>query len=334
MRIFLVLFLVVASLSAGADIIGRDQLQAGFRLEVEGGQPYIVVSFANRSSTPIPFFIPAGALLIGEAEPCLPVVFGRDVRVSIPPKGTQRVRLEGLSLSPYPHSPGSYHFAQPDDESRRTCKWVQAVLRRQRTSASGVPTLRLCQAVVFLSQNVESEQLARLFSAEELREAREIFQGGATPPSLPVPSGSSGGIIVTGTTRSGTRSAANCQGDPFLGGSWCNSRNGSDWLQRDFGGLYDVREISIGRAGSDVTTQASSIELLLQNPQGQWVLAEKLVNTNINWGQLTGGGPATSIASYRRLFHPPMRARAFRLVLTGHGWFTARDIVIHGDPAR
>ncbi len=137
--------------------------------------------------------------------------------------------------------------------------------------------------------------------------------------------------LSSGETTSGSRSAPNCQGDPFTGGSWCSSQGGADWLQRGFGSIYRVDQISIGVAGTDVSTDRSSLELLLQAPDGQWVQIDKLSDTNINMSRLTGGAKAHSIASYTRRLSPPIAATAFRLNFQGHGWFVAQNIAITGQ---
>lgn len=176
MRILIFLLVLVATVSA--EVIGRDQLQANFRLEIDRGQAYLVGEFSNRSSRPLPFFLPAGARLDGEVEPCLPIVVGRDLQVTIPPRGTQRVRVEALSLYAFPHTPGPYTFALPLDEERKLCKLVQSVWRRQRASQLQGAPLRVAQAVVFLSNGADPKSLAQSFRAEEVQEARAILQSG------------------------------------------------------------------------------------------------------------------------------------------------------------
>lgn len=146
-----------------------------------------------------------------------------------------------------------------------------------------------------------------------------------------VAAGPTGQPIRTGTTSSGTRYQPVSQGDVFQGGFWCNARNGSDWVQRDFGASYRVTSLSIESAGTDVTTDNSSIEIQLQRPDGSWHTLDRLQDTNINWSELSGGARGRSQASYARTLQPPLEARAFRLVLNGHGWFTARNIQIFGD---
>ncbi len=156
----------------------------------------------------------------------------------------------------------------------------------------------------------------------------------ATPPQPPapptLPQTPAGPKITGGTTSAGTSYPANCHGDPFTGGDWCNARNGSDWLQRDFGDLYRIDELRIGKAGTDVTTDNSSIVIKVLNEQGQWQVVEELRNTNINMAQLTGGARANSLPGYRRAFSPPLRGRALRIELAGHGWFGVSDVAVIG----
>ena len=147
----------------------------------------------------------------------------------------------------------------------------------------------------------------------------------SNPPVSNPPVSQSGGADRTTT---GTSYAPSCHGDPFLGGTWNSSRGGSDWLQRDFSTPRSVSEIRIERAGTDVTTEGSSIEILLHTPGGSWVRLDRLNNTNINWVKLTGGGQGRSIPTYSKVLSAPMVADAVRVNLTGNGWFVASNIQV------
>lgn len=129
-------------------------------------------------------------------------------------------------------------------------------------------------------------------------------------------------------TSFGTSHPPGCQGDPFEGGRWNNARNGGDWLQRNFATPRRVAEIRIEQAGTDVTTEGSSIEIQLHIPGGNWVQVDRLQNTNINWDRLTGGRPARSIPPYRKALPRPVLADGVRLNLTGNGWFVAKNIQV------
>jgi hypothetical protein len=121
----------------------------------------------------------------------------------------------------------------------------------------------------------------------------------------------------------------NCIGDVFKGGSWCGARNGSDWLQLDFGAPRSVSEIRIEMAATDVTTDGARIVLKLQAPNGEWVTVDELQNTNINvFTPLTGGAKGNSIPSYDNVLASPVMAQAFRIEFTGNGWFSARNIQV------
>lgn len=120
------------------------------------------------------------------------------------------------------------------------------------------------------------------------------------------------------------------KGNPFNGGAWCNSKNGSDWLQLGMDGLYRVDEIRIGMACTDVTTKGARIVLKVLNARGTWETIDTLVETNINREQLSHGGRGNSIPSYRKVFNPPLVARSLRLEFAGHGWFGAEDIQVYG----
>lgn len=137
--------------------------------------------------------------------------------------------------------------------------------------------------------------------------------------------------ILKGRSSYDSTYPPNCKGDLFNGGTWTNAKNGSAWAQRDLDGLYDITEIRIETAGTDVTTANSSITLKILNEQGQWVVIDQLKDTNINWQQLSFGGVGRSIPGYRRTL--AVRASAFRLELKGNGWFAAKNIELYGRPA-
>ncbi len=139
------------------------------------------------------------------------------------------------------------------------------------------------------------------------------------------------GATIGGKTTWGTNYQSNSRGDVFAGGNWTNAQNGSDWLQRDFEGLYNISEIRIATAGTDVTTKGSRIVIKLQNANGEWVTIDELRETNINLSKLSYGGIGNSIPNYRKVLPAPMTAKAFRLELSGNGWFSASDIKLVGN---
>ncbi|MBI2264849.1 MAG: tetratricopeptide repeat protein [Armatimonadetes bacterium] len=166
----------------------------------------------------------------------------------------------------------------------------------------------------------------------KLAQTRERETGKpASPPTPTVQPESAGGNRITGGKASaGTISEPNSKGNPFNGGLWVNSRNGSDWLQLDMDGTYRIEEIRIQTAGTDVTTDGAGIVLKLKRPQGGWVTVDTLSNTNINREKLSGGVTGRSIPNYRKVLASPVEANAFRLELTGHGWFVAQNIQLYG----
>ncbi len=146
-------------------------------------------------------------------------------------------------------------------------------------------------------------------------------------PPRPTPSA---GRILGGTTTSESRYEPGCRGEVFTGGSWSNAKNGSDWLQRTFDGSYRVTRITIASAGTDVTTEGSSIEVQLLKPDGGWVRLDRMENTNINRVNLSGGGIGNSVPDYSLSLSQPIEATAIRLLLTGNGWFSAQDVAVYG----
>jgi len=134
------------------------------------------------------------------------------------------------------------------------------------------------------------------------------------------------GSSPPGKVSSGSIYKAVVKGDVFQGGLWVGSRNKQDWIQRDFETPADIAEIYIGRASTDVTTEGFRIVINLQKENGQWLIVDELKNTNINRTQLSFGNIGKSIPFYRKKFSPPLRAKAFRLEMFGHGWFDAQDI--------
>lgn len=92
--------------------------------------------------------------------------------------------------------------------------------------------------------------------------------------------------------------------------------------------------VRIVEAGTDVTTDNSAMEMLLLAPDGRWVRLDRLENTNINKVQLSGGGRGNSVPDYSLSFSQPIEATAFRLTLSGNGWFGAKDIAIYGTAVK
>lgn len=138
---------------------------------------------------------------------------------------------------------------------------------------------------------------------------------------------------IQGSSSFSSTHAPNTKGDVFNGGAWCGARNGEDWLQMDFSVPQMVSGIYIGSAGTDIKTEGSTITLKLQKENGEWLVVDQLKNTNINWSQLSYGNVGKSIPSYSKSIKPAIKAKAFRLELKGHGWFTASDIRIISEPS-
>ncbi|MEI6914695.1 MAG: hypothetical protein WCL39_06135 [Armatimonadota bacterium] len=135
--------------------------------------------------------------------------------------------------------------------------------------------------------------------------------------------------ITIGKTTAGSTYSGQTRGDVFNGGSWCSASNGSEYLQREFGEVREVTGLYIKRAGTDVSTKGSRIVIKLLGQNGDWVTVDDLKETNINWVDLSFGGKGRSIPPYQKSLSP-IRAKAFRLELTGNGWFGAEDIRILG----
>lgn len=139
--------------------------------------------------------------------------------------------------------------------------------------------------------------------------------------------------IVPGTTTTGSKYEPNSSGDVFEGGVWNSSQGESDYLERRFDSPTLISEIRIVRAGTDVTTDNSSLTMKIQTPDGNWTTVDSLQNTNINITSLTGGEEANSIPSYSKVLDEPVEAIAFRLEMTGHGWFSAESIELLSESA-
>lgn len=133
--------------------------------------------------------------------------------------------------------------------------------------------------------------------------------------------------VTEGTLSASSTYEPNTRGNVFDGGHWCGAKNWQDWIQLDFAAPAEVSAITIGMAGTDITTHDARIILKLQGEDGQWITVDELEGTNINYEELTDGRRGDSIPAYRKDFEP-MRAKAFRLELVGHGWFRAEDIRI------
>lgn len=212
--------------------------------------------------------------------------------------------------------------------------WLQIERVRADFEAGRLTQTREAAGVVRRHASVFGAEDPRRRSSQELaallERVPEVGSAGTAPsgtPSTPTATG----VRVPGRTVAGSVYAPNTKGDVFRGGTWANSRGGSDFVQLEFDGVYDVSEIRVAQASTDVTTAGARLLIRLQGPSGSWVVVDDLRETNINrTGPLSGGAIGRSLPPYRKTLSPPVRARVFRLDLSGHGWFGASDIQVIG----
>jgi hypothetical protein len=108
------------------------------------------------------------------------------------------------------------------------------------------------------------------------------------------------------------------RGDPFNGGDWANSRNGSATAIRTLGQTVCISGLSLQSGGSDMSTRGSTIRITLSGPNGAFVALD-LRDAAVNRGFSPGGSgnvlPAQSVS------FPPVATTRVEVAMTGNGWF-------------
>lgn len=99
---------------------------------------------------------------------------------------------------------------------------------------------------------------------------------------------------------------------------WNNGATGSATVTRTLGRFYPIRHVRIEMAIGDTTQGATSYRLALRTKAG-WQDIDALTDTGIGFG----------FPGYRRSLSPPIEADAFRLTMTGHGWFTGYGFALY-----
>jgi hypothetical protein len=164
----------------------------------------------------VPVEIPAGVPLLGQREPCLPVILGRAVKVQLPPGGRTEVRVEALSLSLYPHTPGTYEIAEPapgeDDEYVKAARAVHQVWTRTAAGQLRSQPLKLAQLAVFAnSGHVSAQDIRSMASDSEWQELQGLLKTplsstSSTSTTTRGPETPSSIVDITGGWRSSTGS--------------------------------------------------------------------------------------------------------------------------------
>lgn len=334
--LYCTLWLFLLALPASAEqVLTRGEVTRSYQLVLEGGSPYIVVGLVNHGKRNVLIEIPAGVPLLGEREPCLPVLLGRPVNQRLAPGARASVKVEALSLSFHPHHPGPYRMPLTpayEDEYVRAGLAVNRIW--QRASArdlQGDPS-KLSQLAAYLlgGQVPDAEAEVRRRATEtEWKELQDfIARGGTTnAPVVNASVDSRGYQIKDGRATAGTMHQPNSRGNVFHGGAWVSARGASEWLQYDFGAMHLVHEVRIQSLWTDITTQGAHLVVKLREADGRWRTVLDLRDTNVNKTQMSNGSSARSVGP-QAISVTPVWANALRVEFAGHGWFGAEDIQI------
>lgn len=176
MRRLLLFFLCLVILAppvSAEQVLRRGEVTRSYRLVLEGGIPYVVVGLVNHGKRTVLIEIPAGVPLLGEREPCLPVLLGRPVNQRLAPGTQASVKVEALSLSLYPHHPGSYQLPPPpayEDEYVRAGLAVNRIWQRSSAGKLRSNPVKLSQLAAYLLgeqvPNAEAEVRRRATDSE------------------------------------------------------------------------------------------------------------------------------------------------------------------------
>ena len=334
--LFSTLWLFLLALPVTAEqVLTRGEVTRSYRLVLEGGTPYIVVGLVNHGKRSVLIEIPAGVPLLGEREPCLPVLVGRPVNQRLAPGARASVKVEALSLSLYPHHPGPYRMPRTpayEDEYVRAGLAVNRIWQRASARDLQSNPVKLSQLAAYLLgeqvPNAEAEVRRRATETEWKELQGFLARVGATnPPVVHTPVDSRGYQIKDGKATAGTMHRPNSRGNVFHGGAWVSARGGSEWLQYDFGATHLVHEVRIDSLYTDITTQGAHLVVKLRGADGRWRTVLDLRDTNVNKTRMSNGSNARSVGP-QAIRVTPVWANALRVEFTGHGWFGADDIQI------
>lgn len=179
MRTLILLVCLVSPLWA-QEVVKRGEVLRSYEVVLEGQQPYLVCSFTNRGSRTLELGVPAGVLFVGQREPCLPVLSGRAVSLRLGPGQSRSVRIQALSLSAFPHTPGPYSMAPAptyEDEYVRAGAAVNRVWKKNASGSLRADPLRLAQLAVFLlGEQMPAEQVRSLASPDEWAQLQTVLR--------------------------------------------------------------------------------------------------------------------------------------------------------------
>jgi hypothetical protein len=129
----------------------------------------------------------------------------------------------------------------------------------------------------------------------------------------------------------------------FVGGPWASASRRVSWAEGVFAVPYDVKQIKLAMAGSDVTADQSRIQIFLRQPDGGYAGIFQTRDKGIMRGMPGTMSPGVLpkvgfTSSLKHIEQPlniqldePVRAIAVMLQIEGHGWFAARDLACFGD---
>jgi hypothetical protein len=340
--LFSTLWLLLLGLPVTAEqVLTRGEVTRSYQLVLEGGTPYIVVGLVNHGKRNVLIEIPAGVPLLGEREPCLPVLVGRPVNQHLAPGARASVKVEALSLSLYPHHPGPYRLPPApayEDEYVRAGLAVNRIWQRASARDLQSNPVKLSQLAAYLIgeqvPNAEAEVRSRA-TETEWKELQDFIAGtvDANDSVVNTPVAARGYQIKDGKATAGTMHQPNSRGNVFHGGAWVSARGASEWLQYDFGATHLVNEVRIHSLWTDITTQGAHLVVKLRDADGRWHTVLDLRDTNINRTQMSNGGSARSVGPQVTSV-TPVWANALRVEFAGNGWFGAEDIQIWASQKR
>ncbi len=145
----------------------------------------------------------------------------------------------------------------------------------------------------------------------------EFIPGASAPPpnTPPAPPAVLGGLPGGSDSFDST---SILRGDPFNGGDWANSRNGSASAVRTLAQPVCIGGLSLQSAGSDMSTRGATIRITLSGPGGRYVALD-LHDTAVNRGFSPGG--SGNVSPPQSITFPPVATTRVEVAMTGNGWF-------------
>ncbi len=173
------LLVLLGSAILAQQVPRRGELDIRYQLVLEERGPYLLIDLHNRGARMLDIELPAGLPLLGQREPCQPVVLARPIRGRMSSGQKVRVKVEALSLSLSPHHPGPYELPPaPPQEDRfvRIARAVHTIWELSQAKQLKGTALKLSRLAAYaLGEEVPLEQVRSMATPAEWNQLQQIL---------------------------------------------------------------------------------------------------------------------------------------------------------------